>query len=83
MIREAGKGSLRIVVECRTLEILERLWDDYVSGHLNEVAEERLLTDEIKTKYEVELIELETTINMEDYMARKLSLIGIVSPVKL
>ena len=49
----------------------------------NEVAEERLLTDEIKTKYEVELIELETTINMEDYMARKLSLIGIVSPVKL
>ena len=49
----------------------------------NEVAEERLLTDEIKTKYEVELIELEATINMEDYMARKLSLIGIVSPVKL
>ena len=33
MTREAGKGSLRIVVECRTLEILERLWDDYVSCH--------------------------------------------------
>nr|XP_058946237.1 uncharacterized protein LOC131774239 [Pocillopora verrucosa] len=74
MIREAGEGSLRIVVECKTLEILEHLWDDYSSGHLNEVAEERLLTDEIKKKYDVESIELETTITMEDYLACKLSL---------
>ena len=79
MIREAGEGSLRIVVECKTLEILERLWDDYSSGHLNEVAEERLLTDEIKKKYDVESIELETTITMEDYLACKLSLRGISS----
>ena len=79
IIREAGEGSLRIVVECRTMEILERLWDDYSSGHLNEVAEERLLTDEIKEKYEVESIELETTIIMEDYLACKLSLTGISS----
>ena len=79
IIREAGEGSLRIVVECRTLEILERLWDDYNSGHLNEVAEERLLTDEIKKKYEVESIELETTITMENYLACKLSLTGTSS----
>ena len=79
MIREVGEGSLRIVVECRTLEILERLWDDYNSGHLNEVAEERLLTDEIKKKYEVESMELETTIFVEDYLACKLSLRGIPS----
>ena len=79
MIREVGEGSLRIVVECRTVEILERLWDDYSSGHLNEVAEERLLTDEIKEKYEVESIELETTIIMEDYQACKLSLRGMSS----
>ena len=79
IIREVGEGSLRIVVECRTLEILERLWDDYSSGHLNEVAEERLLTDEIKKKYEVESIELETTITMEDYLACRLSLTGISS----
>ena len=79
MIREAGEGSLRILVECRTMEILERLWDDYSSGHLNEVAEERLLTDEIKKKYEVESIELETTITMENYLACKLSLTGTSS----
>ncbi|PFX29241.1 Stimulator of interferon genes protein [Stylophora pistillata] len=74
MIREAGEGSLRIVLECRTLKILERLWEDYSSGHLNEVAEERLLTDEIRKKYEVESIALETTITVEDYLACKLSL---------
>ena len=77
MIREAGEGSLRIVLECRTLKILERLWEDYSSGYLNEVAEERLLTDEIRKKYEVESIALETTITVEDYLACKLSLTGI------
>lgn len=41
-IREAGKGSLRVVVQCRTLKILECLWEDYSSSHLNEEAKERL-----------------------------------------
>ncbi|XP_022809377.1 sacsin-like [Stylophora pistillata] len=75
-VKQAGEGSLRIIVECRTLEILERLWEDYSSGHLNAIAEEHLLTDEVKRKYDVESIELETTILREDYFACKLSFAG-------
>lgn len=42
IIREAGEGSLQIVVQRKTLKILECLWEDYSSSHLNEVAEEHL-----------------------------------------
>ena len=42
IIREAGEGSLQIVVQCKTLKILECLWEDYSSSHLNEVAEAHL-----------------------------------------
>ena len=73
-------GSLILTVHCRTLEILERLWEDYCSGHLDEVAEECFHTDETtKAKKEmgeqrgadVDSISLETTISKEDYLRCK------------
>ena len=73
----ANEGSLRITVECSTLQILERLWEDYCSGHLNAVAEERLLTDDIKRRFDVESVKLKTTILEEYYLACKLCLSGI------
>ena len=76
-VLEANQGSLWITVECSTVEILERLWEDYCSGHLNAVAEERLLTDDIKSRFDVESIKLETTILEEDYLACKQFLTGI------
>ena len=77
IVQDASVGSLRITVECRTLEILENLWEDYRSGHLNAEAEERLLTDDIKRRFDVESVKLETTILEEDYLACKLFLTGI------
>ena len=68
------KGSIRITAKCRTLEILEGLWDDYCSGHLNEVAEECLITEKVKDELDMETITLTTTILEEDYLACKLSL---------
>jgi len=79
IVREANEGSLLITVECRTLEILDGLWEDYCSGHLNAVAEERLLTDDIKRRFDVESVKLETTISKEDYLACKLFLMGMSS----
>ena len=73
-------GSLILTVHCRTLEILERLWEDYCSGHLDEVVEECFHTDETTdTKEEmgekceagVDTISLETTISREDYLRCK------------
>lgn len=73
-------GSLILTVHCRTLEILEQLWEDYCSGHLDEVAEECFLTDETtktkeemgeKSKADVDTISVETTISKEDYLRCK------------
>ena len=66
-----SENSLRIAVKCPDLESLEHLWQDYCSGHLNCVAEELLVTDDIKRKFNLESIKLKTTISEEDYLAYK------------
>ena len=73
----AHEGSLIITVECRSLEILERLWEDYCSGHLNIVVEECLVTDDIQRRFNVEFVALKTFILEDDYLACKLSLTDI------
>lgn len=70
-------SSIKVIVKCRTLEILEELWGDYCSGHLNEVAEECLITEKVKEKLGMETIKLKTTILEEDYVTCKLSLMEI------
>ena len=70
-------SSIKVIVECRTLEILENLWCHYCSGHLNAVAEECLITEKVKEELGMETIELKTTILEEDYVTCKLSLMEI------
>ena len=67
-------GCIKITVKCRTLEILERLWDDYCSGRLNAEAESCLITENVKEELGMETIKLETTILEEDYFSCKFSL---------
>ena len=67
-------SSIKITANCRTLEILELLWDDYRSGHLNAKAEECLITEKVKDELDMETITLTTTILEQDYLACKLSL---------
>ena len=68
------KSSIKITVKCDTLEILERLWDEYRSGRLNAEAENCLITENVKEKLGMETIKLATTILEEDYLACKFSL---------
>ena len=79
IVREAIEGSLHLTVECSTLDILERLWEDFCSGHLNAEAEERLLTEDIRKRFDVESVQLETTILEQDYLACKLFLMDVAS----
>ena len=71
MPTEGNENSLRLAVKCNNLEGLERLWEDYRSGRLNEIAEKYLVTDEIKRRFHVESVNLATTILEEDYLACK------------
>ena len=61
-------GCLEITVQCHSLEDLERLWSDYLSGRLNDLAQRCLVTDELKRKLIVETLELKTTIAEESYL---------------
>ena len=80
---EGNENSLRLAVKCNNLEGLERLWEDYRSGRLNEIAEKYLVTDEIKRRFHVESVNLVTTIQEEDYLASKEFLSSKPSKLKM
>ena len=71
LVKAFKLGCLEITVQCPTLESLESLWSDYRFGHLNEVAERFLVTDELKQKLNVETVKLTTTISEESYFICK------------
>ena len=66
-LKSVGVGSLEITFQCTSLESLECLWSDYQSGHLNDIAERYLVTDDIKKKLNLESIRLKTIIEEENY----------------
>ncbi|XP_078346173.1 uncharacterized protein LOC144631588 [Oculina patagonica] len=67
-------GSLLITFNISTLPILERLWQDYCSGHLGEVVQNAFATDEIMNDLGLTELKLKTTILEEDYRACKQTL---------
>ena len=76
-IEAVGLGCLEIAVQCPSLESLENLWSEYCSGHLNEVAERLLVTDDLKRKLGLEAVRIKTTIEEENYLACKRDLMGM------
>jgi len=80
-IKNKKAGSLILTVHCRTLETLERLWEDYCSGRLDTVAKECFLSDNetAKTKEEMgeqskddaDIVSLKTTISETEYLGCK------------
>jgi len=69
LIVDTQSGSLIITVECRSLEILDKLWYDYCNGFLNQMVQKFLVTEEILQELGVIEVKLTTTILEEDYRA--------------
>ncbi len=69
LIVDTQSGSLIITVECSSLEILDELWDDYCTGHLNEMAQKFLVTEDILQEFNLTEVKLTTTIQEEEYRA--------------
>ena len=65
------EGSLIITVQCSSLQILEELWEDYRTGHLNEIAQQFLVTEDILRAFSQIEVKLQTTIEKKEYMACK------------
>ena len=66
---DAKLGSLIITVKCTSLQILDELWEDYCSGHLNEVAQTFLATKDVLETFGLTEIKFTTTIVEEEYRA--------------
>ncbi|XP_068679880.1 NLR family CARD domain-containing protein 3-like [Montipora foliosa] len=71
LVVDVKPGCLIVTVEVGSEKILEELWKDYREGHLNEVAQKFLVTEELLV--ECGLTELKLTIHIaeEEYKACK------------
>ena len=67
LVLETHQGSLIVTVECRTLQILDELWEDCCTGRLNEVAQQCLVTEDILRAFGLIEVKLTTTIMEEEY----------------
>lgn len=71
LIQGVEMGSLLITVKCVSLLVLEGLWADYTSGHLNEVVQKCLVTEDILADLGLAELKLTTAIREDDYKACK------------
>ena len=67
LVRNDEVGSLHITVECSSLQVLEGLWEDYRSGHLNSVAQVMLITPQVLEKLGLTELKLKTFISKDQY----------------
>ena len=67
VLRKQVVSSWHITVECSSLQVLEGLWEDYRSGHLNSVAQEMLITQQVLEKLGLTELKLETFISKDQY----------------
>ena len=69
IIVDVKTGSLIITVRCTSLRILDDLWKDYCTGHLQEVAQRNLVTEDILQQLCLDSVQLTLTISEEEYKA--------------
>ena len=69
IVDDVKMGSLIITVRCTSLRILDELWKDYCTGHLQDVAQRYLVTEDILQQLGLDSVQLTLTISEEEYMA--------------
>ena len=68
-IVDINPESLIITVECESPKTLDKLWYDYRTGHLNEIAQEFLATKETLKELALTEVKLKTSILEKEYSA--------------
>ena len=71
LVRSNVVRSWHITVECSSLQVLEGLWEDYRSGHLNSVAQEMLITQQVLERLGLTELKLRTFISKDQYVRGK------------
>lgn len=75
LVHDVRIGSLIFKLECRSVKILDDLWQDYSTGHLNKVAQSYLVTNDILKEFGLSSFKLASKIKEEDYKACRQRLI--------
>ena len=75
LVVDVKTGSLILKLECRTVKILDDLWDDYRTGNLNKVAQSYLVTKDILKLFGLSSFKLTSNIEEEEYRACRQRLI--------
>ena len=71
LVLDAQSGSLILTALCRSLEILDVLWNDYCTGYLNGMAQKYLVTEDVLKEFDLTELKLTTTIQEEEYIAAR------------
>ena len=71
LVLDSHLGSLILTVLCSSLEILDALWYDYCTGHLNDMAQKYLVTKDVLKEFDLTDLRLTTTIQGEEYVAAR------------
>ena len=58
LIVDVKTGSLIIKVQATSLHVLDELWRDYCTGHLTEVAQKYLVTEDILKELRLDSVQL-------------------------
>ena len=67
LVLDVKIGSLIFNLECRSVKILDDLWQDYSTGRLNEVAQSYLVTNDLLEEFCLSSFKLASNIREEDY----------------
>ena len=67
MVTGVVEGSVIITVICASLEIIDVLWEDYNTGHMNEVARKLLITNDVINEFGD--VKITVTMLEEEYKA--------------
>ena len=68
MLKEVRKGSIILIMSCKNVENLDRLWGMYRDGSLQEIFEKYFVTEDLKMKYKLQKVGFSVTVNEKDYL---------------
>ena len=71
LVLDAESGSLIVTVLCSSLKVLDALWYDYCTSHLNDMAQKYLVTKDVLKEFDLTELKLTTTIQGEEYIAAR------------
>ncbi|XP_070551973.1 uncharacterized protein [Ptychodera flava] len=70
-VTKIDKGSLRYVMKCRSLDALEALWSEYMSGRLDKTIHSTIITPTLLSKIQAHYLTLDIYIPVQEYLLCK------------